>query len=266
MGKKTRSREWDSAAYNRISGPQFSWGKKVVDRVSARGDELVLDAGCGTGKLTAEVLAKLPRGRVVAVDLSENMLRAASEQLTAKFGERIVFVAADLQDLPFNQCFDGIFSTAAFHWVPDHDRLFRNLYQSLKPGGWLLAQCGGGPNLSRLLGRVSVLSQQPSFAPYLADHQPSWMYSDAETTAKRLRSAGFVEVETSLEAAPTPLDNAQRYCEFVSKVILHRHLERIPDAKLQRQFVEELSRQAAKDDPPFLLDYWRLNLSGRRPS
>jgi hypothetical protein len=92
------------------------------------------------------------------------------------------------------------------------------------------------------------------------------MYSDAETTAKRLRSAGFVEVETSLEAAPTPLDNAQRYCEFVSKVILHRHLERIPDTRLQRQFVEELSRQAAKDDPPFLLDYWRLNLSGRRPS
>ena len=261
-----RSREWDSAAYNRISGPQFSWGKKVVDRVSARGDELVLDAGCGTGKLTAELLQKLPRGHVVAVDLSENMLRAAREQLKPRFGEQIALVAADLQDLPFNQCFDGVFSTAAFHWVPDHDRLFENLYESLKPGGWLIAQCGGGPNLSRLLERVAVLSQTSPFAPYLGDYKHSWVYSDAETAAQQLRRAGFVNVNTGLEAAPTHFEDAQGYCEFVSKVILHRHLERIPDSKLQSQFTEELSAQAAKDDPPFELDYWRLNLGARKPA
>ncbi|HKN33164.1 MAG TPA: class I SAM-dependent methyltransferase [Terriglobales bacterium] len=262
----TRSREWDSAAYNRISGPQFSWGKKVVARVPARGDELVLDAGCGTGRLTAELLEKLPHGRVVAVDLSGNMLCAAREQLTPRFGAQVAFVAADLQDLSFNQCFDGIFSTAAFHWVPNQERLFQNLYGSLKPGGWLVAQCGGGPNLSRLLERMAVLLQRPRFAPYLADYKHSWVYSDAETAAQRLRSAGFVEVDTSLEQAPTRLEDDQRYREFVSKVIVHRHLERIPDSKLQREFMAELSRQAAKDDPPFELDYWRLNLNGRRPA
>ncbi|PYY05801.1 MAG: methyltransferase type 11 [Acidobacteria bacterium] len=266
MSKPRRSREWDSAAYERVSGPQFSWGKKVVDRVLARGDEIVLDAGCGTGKLTAELLGKLPRGRVVAVDLSENMLRAAGEQLTPRFGDQILLVAADLEDLPFNQCFDGIFSTAVFHWVPDHDRLFRNLYHSLKPGGWLVAQCGGGPNLNRLLKRVASLSRTSPFAPYLADYKHAWVYSDAETAAQQLRRAGFVNVDTSLEPTPTCLEDAQRYCEFVSKVILHRHLERVPDPNLQRQFIEELSGQARKDDPPFQLDYWRLNLNGRRPA
>jgi trans-aconitate 2-methyltransferase len=264
--KARRSREWDSAAYDRISGPQFGWGKRVVDRVSVRGDEIVLDAGCGTGKLTAELLEKLPRGRVVAVDLSENMLRAAGEQLTPRFGKKIVLVAADLEDLPFHQCFDGIFSTAVFHWVPDHDRLFQNLYQSLKPGGWLIAQCGGGANLRRLLKRVASLSQTPHFAPYLGDYQHAWVYSDAETSARQLRKAGFVDVDTSLERAPTGFRDAQRYCEFVSKVILHRHLERIPRADLQRRFIQELSGQAAMDDPPFQLDYWRLNLEGRRPA
>ena len=144
--------------------------------------------------------------------------------------------------------------------------LFQNLYGSLKPGGWLVAQCGGGPNLSRLLERMAVLLQRPRFAPYLADYKHSWVYSDAETAAQRLRSAGFVEVDTSLEQAPTRLEDDQRYREFVSKVIVHRHLERIPDSKLQREFMAELSRQAAKDDPPFELDYWRLNLNGRRPA
>ncbi len=71
------TREWDANAYHRISGPQFSWGKKVLDRVPLRGNETVMDAGCGTGKLTSELLRQLPDGQVVAVDLSHNMLLTA---------------------------------------------------------------------------------------------------------------------------------------------------------------------------------------------
>jgi trans-aconitate 2-methyltransferase len=260
-----KSREWDSAAYHRVSGPQFSWGQKVLNRLSLRGDETVLDAGCGTGRLTKELLQQLPRGEVVAVDLSRNMLQSARQNLGAEPGGRIRFVAADLQDLPFAGCFDGIFSTASFHWVPDHARLFRNLFASLKPGGWLCAQCGGGPNLSRLLERVAVLIKTPKFRPYLGDYKTSWVFSDAETALRRLKSAGFVEVETGVEPAPTQFDTANQFCEFVSKVILHRHLERLPDAGLRDQLMEEVATLAAHDDPPFQLDYWRLNLDGRRP-
>ncbi|PYX90229.1 MAG: 16S rRNA (cytosine(1402)-N(4))-methyltransferase, partial [Acidobacteria bacterium] len=114
MQNQVKSREWDACAYQRVSGPQFSWGKKVLARVSVRGDETVLDAGCGTGRLTRDLLELLPRGRVVGVDLSENMLRAAQEQLQ-DFHPRVKFVSADLQHLPFRESFDGIFSTAAFH-------------------------------------------------------------------------------------------------------------------------------------------------------
>src|SRR5581483_2149100 len=108
------SREWDANAYHRISGPQFSWGKKVLDRVSLRGDELLMDAGCGTGKLTAELLRQLPKGRVVGVDLSTNMLAGARQHLQADFDGAAQFIAANLTALPFSGAFDGIFSTAVF--------------------------------------------------------------------------------------------------------------------------------------------------------
>lgn len=256
------SREWDSAAYDRISAPQFSWGKKVLDRVTLRGDETMLDAGCGTGRLTGELLERLPRGHVIALDLSENMLRSARVNLSAQFEGRVQFVAANLLHLPFTAAFHGIFSTAAFHWVSDHETLFRNLHEALRPGGWLIAQCGGGPNLKRLLTRVLALSQREPYAPYLGEYQHSWEFSDAETASRRLRAVGFVDVQTSTEPAPTRFDQAGQYIEFVSKVILHRHLEKIPEPTLQQRFLRELAEQAANDNPPYELDYWRLNLSG----
>src|SRR5947199_6517058 len=108
-------REWNSSVYHRLSGPQVSWGKKVLARLHLRGDELVLDAGCGTGRLTAELLEALPRGRVIGIDLSENMLRSASEHLAPKFGSQVGLAACDFLHLPFGRLFDGIVSTAAFH-------------------------------------------------------------------------------------------------------------------------------------------------------
>jgi trans-aconitate methyltransferase len=258
------SREWDASAYHRLSTPQVSWGRKVLSRISLRGDELILDAGCGTGRLTADLLHLLPRGRVVAADISLNMLQRAREHLLPEFGSRVAFAALDLQgQLPFHQVFDGIVSTASFHWVLDHDALFRNLHDALKPGGWMEAQCGGGPNLARLRKRVAALAAQPPYASFLQDYREPWLYSDAETAAVRMLRAGFVEVETGLEEAPLSLDDASHFRDFVSSVILHRHLERLPDNALRDQFLKTLSEMAARDAPPFFLDYWRLNLRGR---
>jgi len=259
------SREWDSSAYHRLSGPQVSWGKKVLSRLKLRGDEVLLDAGCGTGRLTAELLQYLPDGFVVGVDLSQNMLATARNYLGSEYGARVHFVAADLQDLPFEHTFDGVFSTAAFHWVPDHLRLFRNLFRVLRSGGWLRAQCGGGPNLARLRQRMDALMISSKYAPFFEGFRSPWVYNDAETAADLLRQAGFVEVETSVEPALTLQPNSAAYSEFVGTVILRRHLEEIPDPVMRAEFIAELTRQAALDDPSYSLDYWRLNLSGNVP-
>jgi trans-aconitate methyltransferase len=258
-----QAREWDSSAYHRVSGPQFSWGKKVFARVRVRGDETVLDAGCGTGRLTADLLENLPRGRVVGVDMSQNMLLAAREHLTPRFGNHVGFVVADLIALPFDGVFDGIFSTAAFHWVLDHDRLFRSLRRGLRPGGWLIAQCGGGPNLARLRDRVRGLNRSPTYAQFLGEFREPWEFSNAETAAERMKRAGFKDVETSTEPALTTFENAGAYKEFVSSVVLHRQLALLPSSELRQEFMEAIAREAAADDPPYSLDYWRLNLNGR---
>jgi trans-aconitate methyltransferase len=264
MSTPTPTREWNATDYHRISQPQVSWGKKVLARICLRGDEMIMDAGCGTGRLTAELLQSLPRGRVVGVDLSQNMLAGARHYLTP-FGGTILLVAADLQDLPFERIFDGIFSTAAFHWVLDHDRLFRSLFSALRPGGWLLAQCGGGPNLASLRKRTNELAATAKYARYFAGFREPWTFNDAETAATILRRAGFAEVETSLEPAVTVLEDLPKYSEFVRTVILRQHLDRVPDAGLRTEFVAALARQAATDNPPFSLDYWRLNLNAKIP-
>jgi trans-aconitate 2-methyltransferase len=261
---QSAGREWNSAVYHRVSAPQVSWGKKVLSRLSLRGDEVVLDAGCGTGRLTAELLEALPKGHVVGIDLSQNMLRTAREHLAPRFGNRLGLVACDLLHLPFEHAFDGIVSTAAFHWVLDHEKLFANLYDALLPGGWLEAQCGGGPNIARLRARADALSATPQFAAYFAGFREPWLYQDAEGAASTLKRAGFVEVETSLESAPTLLEDANQYAEFVRNIIFRRHLENLSTEELRAEFIANLTEQAAADDPPFLLDYWRLNLRGRR--
>src|SRR5579884_2583420 len=255
---QNQNREWDAAAYHRLSGPQFSWGKKVLAGLQLRGDEFLMDAGCGSGRVTEELLNELPDGKAVAVDLSANMLSTARQHLSTQFGSRVYFIAADLQHLPFEGIFDGIFSTATFHWVPDHSRLFRSLFRALRPGGWLRAQCGGGPNLARLRKRMDALIASPQYGPYFRHFRNPWVYNDADTAASLLRQAGFRNVNTSIKSAVTVLDDEEQYKEFLHTVILRRHLQELPDSRLRAELIAELTRQAAQDDPPFSLDYWRL--------
>jgi len=248
--------------YHRISGPQVSWGRKVLARLRLRGDELVLDAGCGSGRLTADLLENLPRGRVVGIDLSQNMLGQAQQHLS-EYRERVGLAAADLLHLPLARVFDGVVSTAAFHWVLDHDQLFRELHRVIVPGGWLEAQCGGAGNIVRLRKRTDALAATSKFADYFVGFHEPWLYQNAEECADTLRRAGFSGVETSLEPALTVLDNAEQYSEFVRNVVLRQHLRRLPNENLRSEFMAALTAQAAADDPPFALDYWRLNLRGR---
>ena len=257
--------EWNAQTYHKVSGPQTSWGHKVLARLSLRGDERAIDAGCGSGRLTAALMERLPSGSLIAIDRSWNMLLTARTNLRPAFGTRVGFAQVALPDLPFVEAADLVFSTATFHWIKDHPALFAGIFRALRPGGRLHAQCGGGPNLAHAHELAEHVMHSPAFRPYFANWPGPWEFADATTTADRLRAAGFADIETGLEAAPTPLATEADYREFVTTVIYHPHLERLPAANLKQAFVDRVTELAAKDDPPFTLDYWRLNMQARKP-
>ena len=257
--------EWNATAYHKVSAPQTSWGHKVLSRLTVRGDERAIDAGCGSGKLTGALLERLPRGSMIAIDRSWNMLLTARANLRPAFGSRVTFVQVALPDLAFADVADLVFSTATFHWVKDHPALFAGIFRALRSGGRLHAQCGGGPNLKRAHALAERVMHAPPFTSFFAQWPSPWEFADATTTADRLRAAGFVDIDTNLEEAPTTLASEDDYREFVTTVIYHPHLDRLPSAELKQAFLDRVTALSARDDPPFTLDYWRLNLAARKP-
>lgn len=258
-------REWNAPTYHRVSAPQFAWGQAVLDRLVLAGGETVLDVGCGTGRLTALLLDRLPRGRAVGIDLSTAMLATARQELPAAARARAAFVHADAAALPIAGAADAIFSTATFHWVLDHPRLFRSLWRALRPGGRLVAQCGGGPNLERHHRRAEALMRAPSYASYFQAWVEPWAFADAATTQARLAEAGFTDIVTRVTAAPVVQPDRAAFTEFVTHVIFRPHLARLPDDRVKAAFVDDLASQAAADPVPFELDYWRLDFDATRP-
>jgi trans-aconitate methyltransferase len=258
------SREWNATSYHKVSAPQTSWGQKVLARLELRGDERVIDAGCGSGRLTGNLLERLPSGLVIAIDQSWNMLQTARANLRSAYGARVRFVQASLPAMPFRAAADVIFSTATFHWVEDHEALFANLFAALRPGGRLHAQCGGGPNLAAAHALAEQVMAHEPFAPYFAAWPGVWTFASDTETRARLVGAGFAEVSTSLEPAPTGFATEADYREFVTTVIYHPHLARLPEP-LRSPFIDEVTRLASRQVEPFTLDYWRLNLEAVRP-
>jgi len=256
--------DWNAERYHEISAPQQAWGRRVLERLTLEGGERVLDVGCGTGHLTALLAARLPRGFLVGTDRSGAMLDTARTWLL-EHAPATRLVRADAAGLPFQRAFDVIFSAATFHWITDHGALFRSLVTALRPGGRLVAQCGGGPNLARLLARTRRLMAERRFASYFDGWTDPWYFADVETTRRLLESVGFAAIDVSLEEAPVSFDSARAFADFIATVCVRHHLDRLPSSE-RGPFVFELTREGADDDPPLTLDYWRLNIDARRPA
>ena len=242
------TRDWDAATYDRVSAPQVEWAERVLERLPLRGGETVLDAGCGSGRVTQLLLERLPRGRVVAVDSAPSMVEHAREALDPA---RATVFRADLTELVLDDPVDFAFSNAVFHWIGDHDALFARLFAALRPGGRLVAQCGGEGNVERFHQAAKAVTLEQPYAEHLAGWEGPWNFASAEETAERLERAGFGEVETWLEPYPiTPPDPSS----YLRTVCLGHHLEQLPD-ELRAPFVEAVRERCGSE-----LDYVRLNM------
>ncbi|HTZ85838.1 MAG TPA: methyltransferase domain-containing protein [Solirubrobacteraceae bacterium] len=223
-------------------------GLEVLSRLELEGDETVLDAGCGSGRVTEALIERLPQGHVIAVDASESMVDAARERLPGA-DVRVV----DLLDLHLEQPVDAILSTATFHWILDHERLFARLHAALKPGGRLLAQCGGAGNIDVLRGHANdVLAREPYAAAFTGFRSP-WNYATPEGTRERLIGAGFKRAECWLQPAPKEPEHPR---EFLADIVLGPHYQHLP-AELRESFIDDVLDELGE---PVVVDYVRLNI------
>ena len=246
-------KDWDATTYDRVSAPQQRWAAEQLDRLALTGDEVVLDAGCGSGRITLELARRVPRGRVYAVDAAPSMVAHTREAL----GDRAVALCQDLVELELPEPVDVVFSNATFHWIPDHDALFAALHRNMKPGARLLAQCGGRGNIDAFRRTADEVAHREPFAPYFTQWRGVWNYAGAQETAQRLERAGFAEIETWLQDKPTELEDAR---SFIQTVCLVRHLDLVP-APLKDEFVDAVLGRCAD---PLVLQYVRLNMTARR--
>ena len=248
--------EWDAASYEELADPMTRWGAKFLEFVELRGDEAVVDAGCGTGRVTELLLERLPEGTVLAVDFSEKMVAAAAERFAGD--GRVRVERQDLLELDAGEPADLIFSTATFHWILDHDHLFRQLSKNLKSGGLLATQCGGTGNVARMLTMVEEVMEEKRFQEAFDGWSDEKYFADPETTKARLEKAGFEKTEIWLHEEPTEFDSVEKLARYLKTVILRQHVAVLPEDE-QDDFVREVAERMSEEGS-LIVDYVRLNM------
>jgi trans-aconitate 2-methyltransferase len=251
--------DWDARLYHQVAAPQEEWGREVLARLDLKGDETVLDAGCGSGRVTRLILERLPEGRVIGVDGSRSMIEHAGEYL-GEFGDRVELIVSDLLALELPDPVDAIFSNAAFHWILDHERLFERLFACLRPGGVIEAQCGGKDNIAEWQRALESLQGDQRFAAYLSGMPSAWNYASVGDTQDRLARAGFQLEPGSVWVERRTVEPPDARA-FASSVGLSKHLALLPES-LHREFIDAVLGSMAR---PLVLEYVRLNISARKP-
>ena len=242
--------EWDAETYDRLPLPHERWGAGVISRLELAGDETVLDLGCGTGRDAERLLDLLPRGRVVAVDGSRQMLAALRDRLADRL-DRVDVVHADVRE-PFAvpAPADAAISVATLHWLPDHTSVFRQVAAALGPGGRFVAEAGGHGNCSAFRAALAGVGG--------GDGSALWHFPTVDETAENLRSAGFEDIEVALVPDPVRLEDDDVLHAFLATVMLGAQLRELP-VEERRPFV--LAVAARLGEP--VIDYVRVQLGAR---
>src|SRR4051794_2337228 len=190
-------REWDAKTYDEISEPQYQWGLEVLERLDPDGSESVIDAGIGSGRVAERLLERLPDGRLIGIDGSAEMIKVAGERFAGD--GRVTLFVSDLLELSPEllaehaapPAVDALFSTATFHWILDHDQLFARIHSVLRPGGRLVAQCGGAGNIADHARAIVAVATRDEYSRYFEGMEMMWNFAQPDETEERLRRAGF---------------------------------------------------------------------------
>ncbi len=239
---------WDPELYSASSSPQKNWGLELLTKLRLKGNEKVLDIGCGDGKLSAETAGKLPEGSVLGIDLSEAMINFARRCYSPTNFPNLTFIQMDATYLNFTSEFDIAFSNAAIHWIKDHEPFLKSVWKSLKPGGKLLAQLGGRGNAAEILKVVDSMLQDEKWNPYFKDFTFPFSFYGPEEYARLLKNSRFSVKRLELRPKDMVLEGKNEFCAWNTS-ILHPYTQQVPQS-MRGNFINELVNIFVKNYPP----------------
>jgi trans-aconitate 2-methyltransferase len=288
---------WDARTYDQVSRlVQYRWGQQVLEWRKWRGDEIVMDAGCGSGLLTRRLAKRVPRGKVYAVDIDSNMIKRAKNNL--QFFDNVEIIQSSFTDIRIPRKLDVVFSNSALHWIQDHRKVFQKFWEMLNPmnvrsknndisissndnnnsesNGQLLIQCGGDGNLQRIISMLERITHLDQFKEYFTDWKQPWYFAKPDDTYKLLQETGYVIARVFSSSDCVILPNRRVYSKFVKTVVLKSYLEHLsrdndnPDIdKLKKLFLDVFLGEVEKcgnnnSSASWLLDFVRLNIIAQR--
>ena len=288
---------WDARTYDQVSRlVQYRWGQQVLEWRKWRGDEIVMDAGCGSGLLTRRLAKRVPRGKVYAVDIDSNMIKRAKNNL--QFFDNVEIIQSSFTDIRIPRKLDVVFSNSALHWIQDHRKVFQKFWEMLNPinvssenndksissndnnnsesNGQLLIQCGGDGNLQRIISMLERITHLDQFKEYFTDWKQPWYFAKPDDTYKLLQETGYVNARVFSSSDCVILPNRRVYSKFVKTVVLKSYLEHLsrendhPDIdKLKKLFLDVFLGEVEKcgnknSSESWFLDFVRLNIIAQR--
>ncbi len=261
----TQRTYWNAEVYDRIGTPMRAWAQKVIDDLGLRGDETVLDAGCGSGSVTLDLGERLPAGTIYAVDSSHDMIEKLKATAEERGARNIVPVEASLTDFDLPEPVDVVFSNAVFHWIPDDDGLFGSLARATRAGGRLRAQCGGAANLARLLAAAREVERREPYARYIREPIDARKYRTPDDVREAMGRNGWADVRAALFESPVAFDDDGAAALYLRTIILQQQAAALPD-DLGKGFLRDVIREVKdRHGDPFVADYVRLDIWARRP-
>ncbi|MGE5607811.1 MAG: class I SAM-dependent methyltransferase [Bacillota bacterium] len=233
--------KWNAQDYCQHSSEQQKWARELIAKLALRGDERVLDIGCGDGKVTAEIAREVPRGSVVGIDSSDDMIRFASVNFPPGSYPNLGFRLLDASHLDFGAEFDVAFSNACLHWIWDHRPVLRGIAEALKPGGKALLQMGGAGNAGDILAIIDDLKDAEPWGAYLRGVTFRYGFHHPDDYRRWLRDAGLEPVRVELIAKDMVHPGPVGLAGWI-RTTWHPYTQAIPES-LRQSFIDEIVRR-----------------------
>lgn len=255
--------EFDGEKYKTASIPQTEWGKGLMSQITLRGDESILDLGCGDGHLTEQLSLLVPNGRVLGIDASVGMIKTARKIRR----ENLTFLHMDMNDLHFSDEFDIIFSNAALHWVKDHNRLLQNSYAALKTGGMLLWDFGSAGNCSHFLSVIQETIAEDKYTGFFKYFDMPWFMPAKSHYEELISPIGYSDFDLTEVNRDRYFSNSEEMIKWIDQPCIVPFIECIPDSlksAFRNEVVKKMLEKSMQRDGTCFETFRRLQVYARK--